>query len=1043
MKLIIFFLFALATQFVSAQNVGIGTTTPNSSAMLDVVSTNKGLLVPRVALTGANDVVTIPSPAVSLLVYNTATAGGVTPGFYYWVGTTWLRLNTGSGLSNAWLLNGNAGTIDGTHFIGTTDNVALSFRQNNKWLGRWDSGTSNYFIGDSAGIANSSGISNVGIGTRALQKNTTAFGNVAIGNHTLQNNTAGRGNTAIGDSALFEQSFSSNLITDNTALGNNALRYNNPTSGTNGFRNVAVGNNAMYNNTTGFSNVATGFGALRNNLTGSGNTTMGYLAHWQSKSGDVNTYVGYLTGFSDSSGNGNTGMGAYSLYAHVSGGANTAIGYDALRNDSSGSKNTAIGSYASTNSDTGQLNTAVGYYSLANNSRSFITAVGAHAGRFNGYEGTNTQGLENTMIGYAAMTGNHLGSQNTAIGYKAMAITEPGSYALNVNPSRNVAIGDSAMQRNTGNDNVGIGFRALGGPLGQNGSKANVAIGTNAMFGNISGGGNVAIGHQALNESEASTFNVAIGSYAMLNHKRTGFTYNVAVGSSALEQDSSGFQNTGVGTSSFRFNNSGSYNCGLGINSGYYQKGSNNTFAGAYSGFGERINPANLVLNTGSNNAGLGGGSLYNLANGNFNVAIGEDALFADSSGSYNAAVGNDALRNITTGSYNSGLGYSTNVSAGTFTNTTTIGAYAYATQSNSLILGGINGVNGAIANTSVGIGTTAPAARLHVADSSVLFSATGIVPPIPGNPPVQGGGRRMMWYADKAAFRAGYINGNQWDKDNIGNWSMALGRMTTASGDASTAIGTRTTASGDYSTSMGDSTVASGTVSFASGLRSNATGNYSTALGAETIASGDYSTAMGFQTTASGDYSTAMGNNSAANGRVSNATGIGLQARGYAGTVIGMYNDPIVPIQTAPTTTTPLFMIGNGSAFNLLSNAMVVLKNGNVGIGTNAPAARLDVDANFKLGANGTVLNDIIKSTETYDIPNLAPGAVDIQTFTVPNVNLGSAVSISPLLALPDGITISYARVSAAGIVEVKVVNAGAAAQNPASMSFIIAVIR
>src|SRR6266404_369571 len=58
----------------------------------------------------------------------------------------------------------------------------------------------------------------------------------------------------------------------------------------------------------------------------------------------------------------------------------------------------------------------------------------------------------------------------------------------------------------------------------------------------------------------------------------------------------------------------------------------------------------------------------------------------------------------------------------------------------------------------NVGIGTSNPAARLHVADSSVLFSATGIVPGTPGNPPISGAGRRMMWYAGKAAFRVGYV---------------------------------------------------------------------------------------------------------------------------------------------------------------------------------------------------------------------------------------------------------------------------------------------
>ena len=67
----------------TAQNVGIGTPTPDASAQLDITAANKGLLIPRVALTSLTDAVTITAPATSLLVYNTngAVPGGV--GFYY------------------------------------------------------------------------------------------------------------------------------------------------------------------------------------------------------------------------------------------------------------------------------------------------------------------------------------------------------------------------------------------------------------------------------------------------------------------------------------------------------------------------------------------------------------------------------------------------------------------------------------------------------------------------------------------------------------------------------------------------------------------------------------------------------------------------------------------------------------------------------------------------------------------------------------------------------------------------------------------------
>lgn len=88
-------LLGLQTTFVSAQNVGIGTSTPNASAKLEITSTNSGLLIPRVALSMTTVAAPVAAPATSLLVYNTATAGDVTPGFYYWDGSKWVRIAAG------------------------------------------------------------------------------------------------------------------------------------------------------------------------------------------------------------------------------------------------------------------------------------------------------------------------------------------------------------------------------------------------------------------------------------------------------------------------------------------------------------------------------------------------------------------------------------------------------------------------------------------------------------------------------------------------------------------------------------------------------------------------------------------------------------------------------------------------------------------------------------------------------------------------------------------------------------------------------------
>jgi hypothetical protein len=94
-------LFLLITFFAEAQT-GIGTTTPNASAKLDVTATDRGFLPPRVALTASNvfsPITGTSSAAAGLLIYNTATAGtvpnNVVPGYYFWNGTAWIQISNG------------------------------------------------------------------------------------------------------------------------------------------------------------------------------------------------------------------------------------------------------------------------------------------------------------------------------------------------------------------------------------------------------------------------------------------------------------------------------------------------------------------------------------------------------------------------------------------------------------------------------------------------------------------------------------------------------------------------------------------------------------------------------------------------------------------------------------------------------------------------------------------------------------------------------------------------------------------------------------
>ena len=203
----------------------------------------------------------------------------------------------------------------------------------------------------------------------------------------------------------------------------------------------------------------------------------------------------------------------------------------------------------------------------------------------------------------------------------------------------------------------------------------------------------------------------------------------------------------------------------------------------------------------------------------------------------------------------------------------------------------------------NVGIGTINPLARLHVAESSAIFTATGPVPVSPGVAPISGAGRRMMWYADKAAFRVGYVDGVQWDKDNIGAWSIATGSNTTASGSFSTAMGIGTTASGSGSTAIGVGSVALTTASIAMGNNATVGSDYAIAIGNGSNASANSAIAMGFfskaygiasvamgNSTALGENSTSMGNGSTAAGNSSTAMGYNTTANGHYSTAMGNY---------------------------------------------------------------------------------------------------------------------------------------------------------
>ncbi len=273
------------SQSVAINNDG---SKPNPHAIVDVKSTTKGVLLPRMTTDERHK---IPNTR-GLLVYDTDDN-------LYWYndGTAWQSFFTAD-LSKkngeAWLLKGNTKTKVGVDFIGTRDNVPLDFRVNNQPAGRIDSGRNNTYWGYQAGNADS-----IGENTAKIQM-AKEYRIMAVGYRACTPNMFG-GNTAVGSLALMANT----LGKENAALGYDALGVN-----TLGFDNAAVGFAALGSNTTGSFNVAEGYFALVSNTIGSTNTAVGNDAMAGNTTGSYNTSIGLNTLGSNGTGSGLTAIGA-------------------------------------------------------------------------------------------------------------------------------------------------------------------------------------------------------------------------------------------------------------------------------------------------------------------------------------------------------------------------------------------------------------------------------------------------------------------------------------------------------------------------------------------------------------------------------------------------------------------------------------------------------------------------------------------------------------------------------------------------------------
>ena len=260
------------TANISYAQVGIGTSSPAGSSQLDVSSTTKGLLPPRMTTSQRN---LISSPATGLQIYNTDNRAIET---YTGTTTEWFTLGRGKG--------------------GVSTNTAL--------------GVKTLFM-------NTTGQDNTATGYYSLVNNTSGGKNSAFGRSALYNNSIGVQNTAVGYYALF----------DNTANYNTAVGYLSAENNSSGTHNSAMGIMALRTNTTGSYNTALGGHSLYLNATGSNNTAIGRFALYRNTN-NHNTAIGYDALYNNTTGSYNTALGRDADIAYTYLTNATAIGYNAV-----------------------------------------------------------------------------------------------------------------------------------------------------------------------------------------------------------------------------------------------------------------------------------------------------------------------------------------------------------------------------------------------------------------------------------------------------------------------------------------------------------------------------------------------------------------------------------------------------------------------------------------------------------------------------------------------------------------------------------------
>jgi len=341
--------------------VGIGVSSPDASAALDVTSTGKGFLPPRLTYAQRTG---ISNAAAGLLVFqrddNPSPAAPC--GYYYYTGTQWLPLGQGDNLGNGIAttnLNLQANALVGSGAdLGTA--VGLGVRADGGLnLGQNTPGN-NFFVGYQAGEAATTG--SFFLGSR----------NQFMGYQSGYRTTTGNFNQFSG----YQSGYFNTTGTQNQFGGYKSGYFN-----TSGSYNQFSGYLSGFNNTTGSENLFSGYQSGSNNTSGTQNLFIGSSTGQANTEGDENQFVGYQSGYRNTTASGNQFSGYQSGYSNTTGGLNQFDGYQSGYNNTIGGYNQFSGYRSGYFNTTGLNNTALGYQSgPATGNLSNTLALGNGAG---------------------------------------------------------------------------------------------------------------------------------------------------------------------------------------------------------------------------------------------------------------------------------------------------------------------------------------------------------------------------------------------------------------------------------------------------------------------------------------------------------------------------------------------------------------------------------------------------------------------------------------------------------------------------------------